>query len=92
MQGILDPRFLLFHLDLRGGANSDNRHAPDDLGQPLLELLPVIVRFCLLDLRPDLLHAPFDVSAVAGAVHDGGIVLVNSDLLASAQILKRDVL
>ncbi len=28
MQGILDPRFLLFHLDLRGGANSDNRHAP----------------------------------------------------------------
>ena len=57
-----------------------------------LQLLAVVVRSRLLDLRPDLLDAPFDVRLLAGAVDDGRIVLVDDRALAAPEVLQGDVL
>ena len=55
VQRILDPGLLLLHLDLGGGADIDDRHAADQLGQTLLQLFPVVVGGGLVDLGADLL-------------------------------------
>ena len=45
------------HLRLRRRADADHRHAARELGEPLLELLLVVVAGGLLDLAADLRHA-----------------------------------
>ena len=52
----------------------------------------VVVGGRLLDLRLDLLHARFDVLLGAGAVDDGGVILVDFDPLGAAEHVERDVL
>ena len=42
MQGVVEAVFLLFHLDLRSGANIDDCHAAGQLGEAFLELLAVV--------------------------------------------------
>ena len=61
VQRVLDARLLLLHLGLGRRADLDHRHAADELRQPLLQLLAVVVRGRLLDLRADLLDAALDV-------------------------------
>ena len=63
VHGVLDAGLLLLHLGLGGGADLDHGHAADQLGQPLLQLLAVVVGGRLLDLGPDLLDAALDVLA-----------------------------
>ena len=65
VQRILDARLLLLHLDLGRGADANHRDAADQLGQPLLQLLAVVVRGGLLDLRADLLDTALDVGLLA---------------------------
>src|SRR5712664_3469268 len=89
VQRVLHAGLLLLHLGLGGRADVDHRHAADQLGQALLQLLAVVVRGGLLDLRPDLLDARLDVALLAGAVDDGGVVLVDDDALGPAQVLQR---
>jgi len=48
---ILDASLLLLHLGLGGRADLDDRHAAHELRQPLLELLAVVIRRAVLDLR-----------------------------------------
>ena len=79
VQRVLDAGLLLLHLGLGGRADLDDRDAADQLGQPLLQLLAVVVRGGVLDLRADLLDARLDVGLLAGAVDDGGVVLVDGD-------------
>jgi hypothetical protein len=52
---------LLLHLDLGRGADLDDGHAADQLGQALLQLLAVVVGGGLLDLGADLLDPALDV-------------------------------
>jgi hypothetical protein len=92
VQGVLDARLLLFHLGLGVRPDLDDGHAADQLGQPLLQLLAVVVGLGVLDLSADLLHARFDVGLLAGAVDHRGVVLVDGDVLGAAEILERDVL
>ena len=61
VERILDARLLLLHLGLGRGADLDDGDAAGQLGQPLLQLLPVVVRGRLLDLRPDLLDPALDL-------------------------------
>ena len=68
---------LLLDLDLGGAADLDDRHAAGELGQPLLQLLAVVVGGRLLDLRLDLRDAALDVLLLARAVDDRGVVLVD---------------
>ena len=92
VHGVLDASLLLLHLGLGCRADLDDGNAADQLGQPLLQLLAVVVGGGLLDLGADLLHAAFDGLGVAGAVDDGGVVLVDGDALGPAQVLELHVL
>ena len=57
---ILDARLLLLHLGLGGGPDLDDRHPAHELGEPLLQLLAVVVGRRVLDLRAELLDAALD--------------------------------
>src|SRR6185312_1325157 len=65
----------------------DDGNAADQLCQTLLQLLAVIVRGGLLDLRANLLHAALDLAVLAAAVNDRRVVLVDRDALRGAQVL-----
>src|SRR5207253_6455062 len=78
---VLDTGLLLLHLGLGSCTDLDDGNAADQLGETLLELLAVVVGGGLLDLSADLLHAGRDVSILAAAVDDGGVVLVDGDTL-----------
>ena len=77
VQRVVDAVLALLDLDLGGAADLDDGHAAGELGQALLQLLLVVVGGGLLDLRLDLLDARLDVGLLAGAVDDGGVVLVD---------------
>ena len=89
---VLDARLLFLHLGLGGRTDLDDGDAADQLRQPLLQLLAVVVRGGLLDLRPDLLDATLDGLAFAAALDDRRVVLGDVDPLGLAEVLGRDVL
>ncbi len=71
----------------RSAADADHRHAASELREALLQLLAIIVRGGLLDLRLDLRHAGLDVLLRAGAVDDGRGLLLVADLLRPPSML-----
>src|SRR5438045_2515874 len=75
MHRIIDAILALLHLDFGGAADADYRDAARELGETLLQLLTVVVRGGLLDLRLDLRDAGLDVGLLAGTVDDGGVLL-----------------
>ncbi len=91
MHRVLDTRLLLLHFGLGGRADLDQRHAADQLGQPLLELLPVVVRGRVLDLGPDLPDAACDGAFRAGAFDDRRVFLRDDDLLGPTEIVHLEV-
>ena len=54
VHGVIDAILALLHLDLGRAADADHRDAARELGEPLLQLLAVVVGGGLLDLRLDL--------------------------------------
>ena len=62
---VVDAVLLLLDLDLGRTADADDRHAAGELGQPLLQLLLVVVGGRLLDLRLDLGDPALDVLLLA---------------------------
>src|SRR6266852_7273042 len=92
MHRVINAVFALLHLDLGGAADADHRDAAGELGQTLLQLLTVVVRGGFLDLRLDLVDARLDVGLLAGAVDDGGVLLVDHHLLGATEHGERDVL
>src|ERR1700680_2499129 len=92
MHRIINAILALPDLDLGRATDADHRDAARELGQTLLQLLTVVVRGGFLDLRLDLRNAGFDVGLLAGAVDDGGVLLVDHHLLGAAEHLQRDVL
>ena len=85
MHRVVDAILALLHLDLGRAADADHRDAAGELGQTLLQLLTVVVRGGLLDLRLDLRDARLDVGLLAGAVDDRGVFLVDHHLLGAAE-------
>ncbi len=85
VERVLDPVLLLLHLDLGRTADADDGDAAGELGQTLLQLLAIVVRGGLLDLRLDLADPGFDVLLLAGAADDGGVFLVDHDLAGAAE-------
>src|SRR5664280_3121636 len=69
--GILDPVLLLLELDLGGRADLDDGHAAGQLGEPLLQLLAVVVGIRLLDLGADLVDPTGDLVGVTRTLDDG---------------------
>src|SRR5439155_1077658 len=64
VERILHPCLLLLHRRLGRGADLDHRHAAGELGQALLQLLPVVIRGRLVDLRRICLIRPSIVLAL----------------------------
>ena len=62
---VLDAGLLLLHLGLGRRPDLDQRHAAHQLGEPLLQLLAVVVGRRLLDLGAQLLDAALDVLGLA---------------------------
>ena len=89
---VLDARLLLLHLGLGGRTDLDDGDAADQLRQPLLQLLAVVVGGGVLDLRAELLDAALDGRGRAAALDDRRVVLVDGDLLGLAEILELDAL
>ena len=87
---VLDARLALLHLGLGGRADLDDRDAPDEAGEPLLELLAVPVGLGLLDLAADVLGAGVDGGAVAAAAEDGGVLLGDDDPVGAAELVEAD--
>src|SRR6266403_237076 len=92
MHRVINAILALPDLDFGRAADADHRDAARELGQTLLQLLTVVVRGSFLDLRLDLRHPRLDVGLLAGAVDDGGVLLVDHHLLGAAEHLQRDVL
>src|SRR5208282_1676720 len=92
MHRVVDAILALLDLDLSGPADPDHRNAAGELGQPLLQLLAIVVGRGLLDLRLDLRNARLDVGLLAAAVDDRGVLLVDHHLLGFAKHGQRDVL
>ena len=78
IERVVDAVLPLLDLDLGRAADADDRDAAGELRQPLLQLLLVVVRGRLLDLRLDLADAGLDLLLLAGAVDDGGGLLGRS--------------
>ena len=89
---VFDARLLLLHLGFGGRTDLDHRHASDELHQPLLQLLAIVVRGCVLGLRAQLPDAPLDRGGRAAAFDNRRSVLVDRDLLGRAEICDRDAL
>jgi len=92
VHGVLDASLLFLELGFGGRTDLDDGDAADKLGEALLELLAVVVGGGVFDLLANLLDAAFDISGLARAFNDRGVVLVNSDLLGLAEVFDLDVL
>src|SRR2546421_7583291 len=92
MHRVINAILALLDLNFGRAADADHRDAARELGETLLQLLTVVVRGGLLDLRLDLVHASLDVSFLASAADDGGVFLVDHHLLGAAKHVERDVL
>src|SRR5664280_2153385 len=85
VERVFDAVLLFLDLDLGRPADTDHRDAAGELGQPLLQLFLVVVGGGLIDLHLDLGDTGLDVGLLAGAVHDGGLFLLDDDLLGAAE-------
>ena len=72
--GVFHQGLPLLHFGLGGGADVDLGHAAGQLGQPLLQLLAVVVAVGRFDLAADLLGAAVDGRLRAGAADDRRVV------------------
>ena len=92
VQGVFDQGLALLHLGLGGGADVDLGDAAGELGEPLLELLAVVLAVGVADLAADHLGAALDLVGRAGPLDDRGVLAVDRDLLGAAQVGELDVL
>jgi TCP-1/cpn60 chaperonin family len=88
---VVDPVFALLHLDLGAAADPDDRDTARELGQALLQFLPVVLGRRLLDLRPNLGGARDDLFFLSGAVDDRRILLLDQHPLGMAEHVEGDV-
>src|SRR5436305_11369083 len=70
LQRVLDAVLFLLHLGLGGGADLDHGNAAGELGESLLEHLPIEVGVGVLDLVSDLVDPYLDLLARTGTVGD----------------------
>ena len=91
VHGIFDASLLLFHFRLGRSANLDYSDATNQLRQPLLQLLAVIVAGCFFDLATNFLYPALNVSGLAFAFDNRCIVFVDGNLLGLAEVADLNV-
>ncbi len=91
MQGVFIKGLALLHFGLGGGADLDLGHAAGQLGQPFLQLFPVVFAVGRGDLAANHLAAAIDGFLVADAFGDGRILGIDLDLLGPAKVAELDI-
>jgi hypothetical protein len=76
MHGVLDAVLSLLHLDLGRTADAEYRDTAGELGQSLLQFLPVVVRGSFIDLRLDLGNTRLNIGLLARATEDHTAIAV----------------
>ena len=84
--GVVDQGLPLLHLGLSGGTHVDLGHPASKLGEPLLQLLAVVVARGLRDLVANLGHPAVDGGLRAGTAHDRGVLSLHDHLLGSTKV------
>src|SRR6266852_976385 len=92
MHRVFDTGFLFLHFGFGGGADFDYGYASDQLRQPLLQLLAIVVAGGLVDLSANFFHAALHVAGLAFTFDEGGVVLVDGNFLGLAEIADLNVL
>src|SRR3984885_1778509 len=92
MHSVVHPILALLHFDLCSAADADYRDAAREFCEPLLELLPIVIRGGLLDLCLDLSNACLDFVLLAGTADDCGVLLIDHHFLSPAEHIDGDVL
>ena len=92
VHGVINAILALLHFDLRRAPDADHRDAACEFGQPLLELLAIVIRDGFLDLCLDLSNTRLDIALLASAVDDRGVLLIDHQLLGLAKHGERDIL
>src|SRR6266568_2820112 len=87
---VLDAVLALLELDLGGRPRLDDGDAAGQLGQPLLQLLAVVVGVGVVDLGADLVDPARDLVGVARTVDDRRLVLGDHDLAGPAEHVEVD--
>src|SRR5437868_4031261 len=88
----IDAVLFLLHLGLGGGADLDDGNTPGELGQALLELLPIEIGVGVLDLVFDLVDPAFDVLGLTATVDDRRVVFGDDDTAGLAELGELGVL
>jgi hypothetical protein len=91
MERIFQPRFFLFQLGLSRRADLDHRDATDQFRQALLEVLAIVIRCGLLDLRPEVCDSARNTGYGSCAFDDRCRLFRDRDALRTPQIIERDV-
>ena len=86
VHGIFHAGFRFLHFGFGCGADFDYGDATDQLRQPLLQLLAVVVAGGLSIWLRISFTRPCDSPRLAFAFDDGGVVLVDGDLLGLAEV------
>src|SRR5271154_5820058 len=86
VHGVFDASLLFLQLGLGSSADFNDGNAADEFRKALLQFFLVIVGGGVFDLRTDLTDTAFDLGRLAAAFDDGGVVLINGDLLGAAEI------
>ncbi|OPZ92203.1 MAG: hypothetical protein BWY73_00898 [candidate division TA06 bacterium ADurb.Bin417] len=84
-KGVFHAGLPFLHVGLGRSAHVDHRDAAGQFRQAFLELLAVVVAVGLLDFLLDLVDAAGDVGGLAGALDNGGVLLVNHHPLGPSQ-------
>src|SRR6185437_12863257 len=92
VQRVVDAVLALLHFHFGAATDADDGHAAGQLRQTLLQLLAVVARGGLLDLRADLRATALDVGLLARTLDDRGVFLLDQDLLGLAEIVQLHVL
>src|ERR1700730_5858418 len=92
MHRVIDPVLAFLDLDFGCAADTDYGDTARQFRQALLQLLLVVIRGRLLDLRAQLRAATLDVLLLAGTVDDRRVLLFDAHLFCGAEHVERDVL
>src|SRR5215469_10412308 len=92
VHSVVDAILALLHLHLGGAADANHRDATRELREAFLQLLAVVFRGGLFNLRLDLGDAPLNICLLTSTADDRGILLVDHHFLGAAEHADCDVL
>jgi hypothetical protein len=76
VHGVVDAALAFLHLNLGGATDANHRDATRELREAFLQLLAVVVRGGLFNLRLDLGNARLNICPLTSTADDSGVLLI----------------